>query len=105
MIAYEDLVNALTNWRINQGLPTSAATFLSTDTGSVDLELPVADPLVAAEAVEYAAEDLGVEEIAADDLGVEEYSEDGYAAEEVPAEELLAEGTGTEEYAAEGYAV
>jgi hypothetical protein len=107
MIAYEDLVVALTNWRINQGMPTSAVTFLSQDTGSVDLELPVADPLVTGDVQEHAMDDLGVEEIAADDLGVEEYAADGYEAEEVPAEAFPAEEDPTDGYvaeAAEGYA-
>lgn len=109
MIAYEDLVVALTNWRINQGMPTSAVTFLSQDTGSVDLELPVADPLVTGDVQEHAIDDLGVEEIGADDLGVEEYAADGYEDGEVPAETFPAEedptdGYVAEEYAAEGYA-
>ena len=65
MIAYDDLVVALTNWRANQGLPTGAAAFLSEDDGSVDLALPVADPIsVAAEAVDGDA--LISEEIDAD---------------------------------------
>ncbi|MCP4446179.1 MAG: hypothetical protein GY811_12660 [Myxococcales bacterium] len=45
MVAYEDLVVALTNWRMNQGLPTGADAFAAFETGSVDLALPVADPV------------------------------------------------------------
>jgi hypothetical protein len=88
MIAYEDLVVALTNWRINQGLPTSAVTFLSQDTGSVDLALPVADPLEAAHAAveEYAADEYGAEEISADAYGAEEISADAYVEEVAAAE-------------------
>ena len=45
MIAYEDLVVALANWRANQGLSSSSIDFLSPATGSVDLALPVSDPI------------------------------------------------------------
>ena len=101
MIAYEELVVALTNWRINQGLPTSAVTFLSQDTGSVDLALPVADPLVAADSQEYSAEDLAVEELGADDYAGEEVVAEEYAGEEVVAEEYAGEEVAAEEYAGE----
>lgn len=59
MIAYEDLVVALTNWRINQGLPTGADAFAAFESGSVDLALPVADPveLSTSEVVALDAED------------------------------------------------
>ncbi len=42
MLAYEDLVVALTNWRTAQGLPTHAVQFSSPRLGTVDLDLPVA---------------------------------------------------------------
>jgi len=44
MIAYEDLVVALTNWRTQQGLETTALQF-SSRSASVDLNLPVAEVL------------------------------------------------------------
>jgi hypothetical protein len=99
MIAYEDLVVALTNWRINQGLPTSAVTFLSQDTGSVDLALPVADPLETAQAA--SVDEYGAEEVSADEYAAEEISADEYAAEEVSADEYAAEEVSADEYAAE----
>ncbi len=64
MVAYEELVVALTNWRINQGLPTGEDAFAALDTGSVDLELPVADPVEPSSEEVLAIEDYeGIEEI------------------------------------------
>ena len=103
MIAYEELVVALTNWRIKQGLPTSAVNFLSQDTGSVDLSLPVADPLaVSGEAQELSAEQyIEGEEDSIEEISAEEYA--GEVAEEPAAPEGYAvEEVATDVYAAEG---
>lgn len=40
MIPYQDLVQALTDWRVRQGLPISAGSFLAPTESSVDLALP-----------------------------------------------------------------
>ncbi|MBL4635329.1 MAG: hypothetical protein JKY56_15820 [Kofleriaceae bacterium] len=56
MIAYEELVVALTNWRIQQGLETTALEF-SQPSGRVDLDLPVASVDVE-EIVDMDASDL-----------------------------------------------
>ena len=76
MVAYEDLVVALTNWRINQGLPTGADAFAAFETGSVDLALPVVDPV-----------ELNTGEVLAidDDAGIEEVLEEDGSFEEVVA--------------------
>lgn len=71
MIAYEELVVALTNWRVQQGLGTTGLQFSSQRSGRVDLDLPVADP------------DSLVEEIVDADLDAELVSMD--AVEEVDA--------------------
>ena len=68
MVAYEDLVVALTNWRINQGLPTGAEAFAAFESGSVDLALPVADP------VELNADEMLAIE---DDGAIEEVLDEG----------------------------
>jgi len=84
MIAYEDLVVALTNWRANQGMATSAVTFLAQETGSVDLELPVASPVEIANSGSEAVDEAALVEEYADEA-IEEFA---VAAEEVAEEEL-----------------
>ncbi len=92
MVAYEDLVVALTNWRINQGLPTGADAFAAFETGSVDLALPVADPV-----------ELNTGEVLAieDDGAIEEVSEESY---EAIAEEVAAIDPRTEPESLESFA-
>lgn len=85
MIAYEDLVVALHNWRLNQGMPTAAVSFLEQESsGSVDLELPVADPMTI---VTTAAVDTDAAGFGDDEQSTEMYQpEAGYgSAEDHPA--------------------
>tara|TARA_R110002073_G_scaffold218689_1_gene378958 strand:- start:117770 stop:118630 length:861 start_codon:yes stop_codon:yes gene_type:complete len=99
MVAYEDLVVALTNWRINQGLPTGADAFAAFESGSVDLALPVADPVelnpVELNPVELNPVELNADEVLAidDDSGIEEVLDEGY--------EAIAEDEGVEIESAE----
>ncbi len=73
MVAYEDLVVALTNWRINQGLPTGADAFAAFETGSVDLALPVVDPVELNTGEVLAIDgDAGIEEVLEEDAAFEE---------------------------------
>lgn len=90
MIAYEDLVVALSSWRAGQGLPANTVSFLSSTTGSVDLALPVADPVetlgtseVHSLDDEYAMDEEAVEEYAVDEYAVDEYALDEVALDEV----------------------
>jgi len=77
MVAYEDLVVALTNWRITQGLPTGADAFAAFESGSVDLALPVAEPLEVSTGEVLALDsDDGIEELP-DDGGEAQFDEFG----------------------------
>lgn len=81
MVAYEDLVVALTNWRINQGLPTGDNAFAAFETGSVDLALPVADPVeLRTGEVLSIDDDAGIEEIADADQDVSHSDAESYGA-------------------------